>query len=75
MDISFSSVLELKQRLMPALKLRKREMKKQNIFITEEEIWDYFVNHFWKHSVQLSLAQMVDDVLNREIDIEKEEIL
>lgn len=75
MDISFSSILELKQHLMPALRLRKRELKRQNILITEEEIWNYFVNRFWKTSVQLSLAQMVDDVLNKEIDIEKEKIL
>ena len=75
MDISFSSILELKQHLMPALRLRKRELKRQNILITEEEIWNYFVNRFWKTSVQLSLAQMVDDVLNKEIDIEKDKIL
>ena len=75
MDVHFSSVSELKQRLMPAIRLRKKEMNQQNVFITEEEIWSYFVNHSWKYSVQLSLAQMVDDILNKEIAIEKDEIL
>ena len=75
MDINFSSVDELKRRLMPALRLRKRELKRDNYQITEEKIWNYFVNNFWKKSIQLSLAQMVDDILNEEITIIKEEVL
>lgn len=69
MDINFSSIEELKQRLMPALRLRKRELKRNNYHITEEEIWHYFANNFWKKSIKLSLAQMVDDILNKEINI------
>ena len=73
MDINFSSVEELKQRLMPALRLRKRELKRNNYHITEEELWHYFVNNFWKKSIELSLAQMVDDILNREVKIKEKE--
>ncbi len=75
MDIHFSSVEELKQRLMPALRLRKKELKKKNYQISEEELWNYFVNHFWKQSVQLSLSQMVEDILNKEIKETTEDII
>ncbi len=69
MEILFSSSEELKKRVMPALRIRKRELKKLNYAITEEEIWNYFVEKFWKKSFQLSLYQIVDDILNREIDM------
>jgi len=75
MDINFSSIEELKKRLMPALKLRKRELRKQNYHLSEEEIWNYFVNNHWRKSIQLSLAKMVDDVLNREINIKKDDLI
>lgn len=75
MDITFSSIEELKKRLMPALRLRKKELKKQNYHMSEEEIWNYFVNNYWKKSIQLSLARMVDDILNREIKVISEDLI
>lgn len=67
MDIRFKSVEELKNRLMPALKVRKRELKRDNCNITEEELWNYLLNKYWKNASNLSLAKMVDDILNRDI--------
>lgn len=75
MDLNFSSVEELKKRLMPALRVRKRELKLNNYSITEEEIWNYFVNNHWKKSIQLSLAKMVDDILNREINLKTDDLI
>ncbi len=69
MDIEFHDALELKQRVMPALRLRKKELKKQNIQLTEEEIWNYFVQHSFKNAYQLSLSKIVDEILNSEISI------
>lgn len=71
MDIQFSSLNELKQRLFPALRNRKRTLKKSNILVTEDELWDYFTNNYWKKSINLSLYQMVDDILNREVILNK----
>lgn len=68
MEPNFNSIDELKQRLMPALRLRKRELKRLGIVTTEEKLWDYFSNNFWKKANNLSLSRMVDDVLNKEID-------
>lgn len=67
MEPSFNSLEELKVRIMPALRVRKRELKKSNINITEEELWHYFVDNYWKNATNLSLAKMVDNVLNDEV--------
>lgn len=69
MEPKFNSLDELKLRIMPALKVRKRELKKININITEEELWNYFVDKYWKKANNLSLAKMVDHILNEEVVI------
>lgn len=66
--MEFHSVAELKDRVMPALKLRKRELKKQGMFLTEDEIWNYFVEKYFKKAYQLSLNKVVDIILNYDID-------
>ena len=67
MVMEFKTVEELKIRVMPALRVRKRELKKQNIQMSEDEIWNYFVENYFKKSYQLSLAKIVDDILNQPI--------
>lgn len=69
MDTEFRSIDELKNRVMPALKVRKRELKKQNIIMSEEEIWSYFAKNYWCKAYNLSLAQIVDNILNLDIRI------
>ncbi len=69
MEIEFHNLEELKQRVMPALRLRKREFKKNNQSVTEEELWNYLKDNYWKKSHQLSLSQMVDDILNQKIEL------
>lgn len=73
MDMQFSNLYELKQRLVPALRNRKRSLKNQNIIVTEDELWNYFTNNYWKKSINLSLFQMVDDILNREVILNKQD--
>ena len=45
-------------------KKQEKELKKQNIIVTEDELWDYFSKNFWKKATNLSLSMMVDDILN-----------
>lgn len=76
MNIEFQSIDELKQRVMPALRVRKRELKKKNIKLTEDEIWNYFIESSWKIANNLSLKDIVDDILNKEIILKhKEDII
>ena len=69
MELEFRSIEELKKRLMPALRVRRKELKKQNCLVTEDELWDYFSKNFWKKATNLSLSMMVDDILNEEINM------
>lgn len=65
MDIEFSSVKELYDRLTPALKTKEQELKRNNInYIKKEDIWNYLKITKWTGAKNLLLHQMVDDILN-----------
>ncbi len=64
--MEFSSMDELKERLTPALNMRVRELKRKNINLTVDELWSYFIR-IWKNKQNLTLATLVDNILNREI--------
>ena len=74
MDMEFSSIDELKKRVMPAIKIRVKELKSKGYAINSEELWNYFVS-YWKVSHNLTLADLVDDVLNKEISKENEMVI
>lgn len=64
-DIKFTSLTDLYNRLLPALKCRKNEIKRLNIsYVKEEDIWNYLKEKKWNISSNLTLADMVNDILN-----------
>ena len=68
MDVEFNSLEELYRRIKPALHTKKEEMKRNGYpYIKEEDIWNYLKEVKWVHSKNLSLYQMVSDVLNVKI--------
>lgn len=65
MDEKFSSLEELYQRLLPALKSKEKELHMNHmIYINYEDIWKYFCVYKWNRGVNLTLFDMVDDILN-----------
>lgn len=69
MDIQFTSVKELYDRLRPALRTKKNEMIRCGYsYIQEEDIWNYLKEMKWKNASNLSLYEMVGDVLNIDND-------
>lgn len=67
MDIEFNSLEELYKRLKPALTTKTDEIKRQGYtYIKEEDVWNYLKEVKWKTSVNLSLYEMVSDILNLE---------
>lgn len=63
--IKFTSLEELYKRLRPALKTKKDEMNQLGyMYIKEIDIWNYLKEVKWTNSKNLSLYQMVSDVLN-----------
>lgn len=65
MDIEFNSIKELYERLVPALKTKITELKRNDLdYIKQDDIWNYLKNSKWKNANNLLLYQMVDDILN-----------
>lgn len=62
---NINSLKELYIKVTPALKAKKEELKRNKIrFITEKMIWDYLKNNIWYNKDNLSLYDIVDDILS-----------
>lgn len=65
MDYEFKSIIELYERLKPALNAKVAELKRYDInYIKIEDIWNYLRISKWSKANNLLLYQMVDDILN-----------
>lgn len=66
---NFTSLTELYIRVEPALDCKVNEIKRSGInYINKEDIWNYLKISIWNYKNNLTLEQMVDDILNIEID-------
>ena len=64
MDNEINSLQELYNKLLPVLKTKVNEMKLRNIdYIDEIDIWNYQKNK-WANSNNLTLFDMVSDILD-----------
>lgn len=62
-EIKFKSLTELYERILPALKTKKRELNKKGFnYIHEEDIWNYLKKYKWTRSRDLDLGSMVNDI-------------
>lgn len=62
--MEFSSLQELKMRVWPALQLKTRELyQKHHLTITPEVIFCMLKEMKWQKATDLSLAEIVDDIL------------
>lgn len=61
----FMSAADLYERLLPALRTKKNQMKLEKyIGITEKDIWDYLSSKVWSDKRNLTLSEVVNDILN-----------
>ena len=64
-DIVFKNQEELYRRVLPALRSRRKLLRKDGFkTIKEIDIWDYMRYVKWADSYGLELCDMVDDILN-----------
>lgn len=64
MDFEFNSVDELYRRVLPALNTRVQELNSLGVELNSDDIWSYLITNKWKNSVNLTLFDVVDDILN-----------
>lgn len=65
MEIVFESLRELYARVEPALETKRMEMIRDGYaYIKKEDVWNYLKEEKWKKGRDLSLAEMVSDILN-----------
>lgn len=64
-EVLFNTLDELHDRLMPALKSKRKILNKSGYsYIKEEHIWDYMLKGKWKDKENIALCDMVDDILH-----------
>ncbi len=69
---NFKTVPELYRRVLPALKSKRKELQLKKLgFITEQDIWNCLRRTKWARDAELTLFDVVDDILN----IEPEKLL
>lgn len=64
MDIEFKNLDELKKRIMPAIQTKQKELNKKYKIVTQDDIWNYLIKTKWKKSTNLTLYDIVNDILN-----------
>lgn len=63
-EIKFNSLEDLYNRLKPALRSKIKELRKlEKKYIQEIDIFEYLTDTKWESSNNLTLDQMVDDIL------------
>ncbi len=64
MKKEFNSVTDLYNRVLPALKIKKRELIKKGINKSEKEIFEDLAKTKWIKGTNISLNEIVNDILN-----------
>ncbi len=69
MNIKFNTEEELYNKLLPAIKTKKSEIRRTGLnYILEEDIWNALKLNKWQYKTNLSLDEMADDILNTDND-------
>ena len=67
--MEYTSLKELYESLIPAFNVKKRLLKFANSDLTNEDIWQYLAKSKWRNSINLTLSDMVNDIIT--VDIHK----
>ena len=61
----YNSQKELYMNLVPALNVKIKLLRRNNYKdITREDIWNYLKDSKWRYGVDLTLADMVQDIIH-----------
>ena len=74
MDYEFSTLKDLYLRVEPALTTKRIELERLGYSNIENiDIWKYLVEAKWKNAKDLTLSDIVDDILNTDCSLFKNE--
>lgn len=63
--MEYKSQKDLYMNLVPALNVKLKLLKRNNYKdITKEDIWNYLKSNKWQYAVDLTLADMVQDIIH-----------
>ena len=66
-DIIFKDIKELYNRLLPALKSKKKMIIKEGYYnIKEQDIWEYMSRNKWSIKTGLTLYDMVSEIMHED---------
>ncbi len=64
-NLEFKNLEELYQKILPALTTKVNELKRNNVkYINEVDIWRFLRKNYWQNSRELTLGEMVEDILS-----------
>ena len=67
--MEFTSLQQLYQKLLPAFNVKKRLIFKSKYKdINNENIWNYLTETKWKTATDLSLPEMINDIITVELE-------
>lgn len=69
MNIEFNSIKELYNRVLPALRCKRRLLLKRGINVNEEDIFKFLAKEKWSKANNLTLSDIVSDIINLKDDV------
>lgn len=61
----FESINDLYKRVLPALRAKVSELKRENIINVDTlDIWNYCIENIWKNKSNIRIYDLVSDILN-----------
>ncbi len=64
-NLNINTLNDLYERLIPALNVKVNEIKRLGIkYIKKEDVWNYLFEKVWALKSNLTLSEMVDDIIN-----------
>ena len=70
--MEYNSQLELYQSLIPAFNVKNRLLKNEHANVSNKEIWLYLAKHKWCNANDLTINEMVNDIITFDINLLKQ---
>ena len=68
--MEFTSQQQLYNKLLPVFNVKKRLIKNTEYNdITNQDIWYYLIEHKWKNSYNLTISDIVNDIITLDLEL------